>query len=133
MKTPSDTAAFNTLLDEAACILSNKAFSINPPHPLNPTPSTPPHPSQIDPLAPKPRALDLLQLSRALQQSERDVAQAVRDSEWESREVARVRAGQEQGIALEVPYWDVARGKVGVFFWGRGAVRPPGFESMRVG
>lgn len=77
----------------------------------------PPHhrphaPRQIDPLAPKPRPLDLLQLYRTLQAAERDASQAVRDSEWESREVARVRGAQEQGIALEVPYYDVARGKV---------------------
>ena len=67
---------------------------------------------QIDPLAPKPRALDLLQLFRRLQAAERDASQAVRDSEWESREIARVRASQEQSISLEVPYYDVARGKV---------------------
>lgn len=40
------------------------------------------------------------------------MSQAVRDSEWESREIARVRASQEQGIALEVPYYDVCRVKV---------------------
>lgn len=44
--------------------------------------------------------------------AERDACQAVRDSEWESREISRVRAGLEQSIALEVPYWDVARGQV---------------------
>lgn len=79
--------------------------------PTSPLPD-PHHASQIDPLAPKPRALDLLQLFRVLQSAERDAGQAVRDSEWESREIARVRAGQEQSIALEVPYYDVARVKV---------------------
>lgn len=49
---------------------------------------------------------------RPAQAAERDACQAVRDSEWEGREIARARAGLDQNIALEVPYWDVARGKV---------------------
>lgn len=66
----------------------------------------------MDPLAPRPRALDLLQLYRSLQSAERDAAQAARDSEWEGREIARGRAAGDQGVALDVPYWDVGRGKV---------------------
>lgn len=35
--------------------------------------------------------------------------QAVRDSEWEGREVARTRNNQEQAISLETPYYDICR------------------------
>lgn len=35
--------------------------------------------------------------------------QAVRDSEWEGREIARTRNSQEQVISLETPYYDICR------------------------
>lgn len=38
--------------------------------------------------------------------------QAVRDSEWEGREIARTRNSQEQTISLETPYYDICRIKV---------------------
>ena len=69
------------------------------------------HP-QVDPLAPQPHALDLLEVYRRLQVSEKAVLTAVRDSEWESRQIARSRAQQEQAIVLEARYYDVVRLKV---------------------
>lgn len=39
--------------------------------------------------------------------------QAVRDSEWEGREIARMRNSQEQVISLETPYYDICRVQVG--------------------
>lgn len=36
-------------------------------------------------------------------------SQAVRDSEWEGREIARTRNSQEQIISLDTPYFDICR------------------------
>jgi hypothetical protein len=60
-------------------------------------------------MAPKPHARELLEMYRSLQLAEKEVLQAVRDSEWEGREIGRTRANQEQTIALEAPYHDICR------------------------
>ena len=35
--------------------------------------------------------------------------QSVRDSEWEVKEIFRVRTNQEQNITLTMPYYDIVR------------------------
>lgn len=64
---------------------------------------------QVDPLAPRPSARQLLEAYKALQAAEKEVLQHVRDSEWEGREIGRTRSNQEQSIALEAPYYDICR------------------------
>eukprot|EP00775_Hariotina_reticulata_P013287 gene13287-13418_t len=64
---------------------------------------------QVDPLAPKPLVRELLETYRSLQLAEKEVLQAVRDSEWEGREICRTRSNQEQTIVLEAPYHDICR------------------------
>ena len=64
---------------------------------------------QVDPLGPKPRANDLLETYKALQAAEKEVTQAIRDSEWEGRQISRTRNNQEQSISLETPYYDIVR------------------------
>eukprot|EP00879_Flechtneria_rotunda_P024804 GHRR01026321.1.p1 GENE.GHRR01026321.1~~GHRR01026321.1.p1 ORF type:complete len:382 (+),score=116.83 GHRR01026321.1:1409-2554(+) len=68
---------------------------------------------QVDPLSPKPNVRELLETYRTLQAAEKDVLQAVRDSEWEGREIGRTRNTQEQTITLEAPYYDICRIQVG--------------------
>jgi len=48
---------------------------------------------------PRAQARELLEVYRGLQQAEKEVLQAVRDSEWEGREISRTRNTQEQSIA----------------------------------
>jgi hypothetical protein len=38
--------------------------------------------------------------------------QAIRDSEWEVKEIVKIRTNQEQVIGLETPYYDFVRIKV---------------------
>jgi hypothetical protein len=64
---------------------------------------------QVDPLAPRPSARELLETYKALQAAEKEVLQHVRDSEWEGREIGRTRNNQEQSITLEAPYYDICR------------------------
>lgn len=64
---------------------------------------------QVDPLAPKPQARELLETYKSLQTAEKEVLQHVRDSEWEGREIGRMRSNQEQSITLEAPYYDITR------------------------
>eukprot|EP00878_Enallax_costatus_P036529 GHUV01041026.1.p1 GENE.GHUV01041026.1~~GHUV01041026.1.p1 ORF type:complete len:144 (-),score=27.03 GHUV01041026.1:635-1066(-) len=64
---------------------------------------------QVDPLAPKPQARQLLEIYKSLQAAEKEVLQHVRDSEWEGREIGRMRINQEQTITLEAPYYDITR------------------------
>lgn len=68
---------------------------------------------QVDPLAPKPQAQALLEIYKSLQAAEKEVLQHIRDSEWEGREIGRMRNNQEQSIALETPYYDICRVQVG--------------------
>lgn len=75
------------------------------------------HDLQVDPLANKPCARDLLEQYRALQQAEKDCIQAVRDSEWEIKEIVRTRSNQEQNITLETPYYDIVRIQVRAYGW----------------
>ena len=66
-----------------------------------------------DPLKPQPSGAALLKTYRELQVAERVALQAVRDAEWEARELIRSRAAQEQGGGLEAPYYDITRIQVG--------------------
>jgi hypothetical protein len=47
--------------------------------------------------------------------------QAVRDSEWEGREIARMRNGQEQVISLVTPYYDTCSVQVSMRWCSRTA------------
>lgn len=53
--------------------------------------------------------------------------QAVRDSEWEGRETARMRNGQEQVISLVTPYYDTCRVQVSM----RWCSRMPGWTHKQ--
>ncbi|GMH37248.1 hypothetical protein BSKO_05121 [Bryopsis sp. KO-2023] len=69
------------------------------------------HIVQVDPLAPRLQPSFLLEEYQRLLVAENDCMQSVRDSEWEVKEIARVRTNQEQNITLATPYYDIMQSK----------------------
>eukprot|EP00803_Ostreobium_quekettii_P006145 evm.model.scf_58.17 EVM.evm.TU.scf_58.17 scf_58:148652-165934(+) len=64
---------------------------------------------QVDPLAKRLQAGFLLDEYQELLLAEKECMQSARDSEWEVKEVFRVRTNQEQNITLTMPYYDIVR------------------------